>query len=502
MKRFGLMITAAVIGSAFTLGVSYLFERNPEQSLPVKQISGTPVVKATYTVNKNGEIVPLDFTDVASKVMPAVVHIKSTQLQTIQRSPREDHGDPFRDFFGNDFFKFFGPGYRDGYPGNEPRARTGSGSGVIINADGYIVTNRHVIDGAEEIDVTLEDNRVFRARVLGTDASTDLALLQIKEKNLPYVPLINSDEVEVGEWVLAVGNPFNLSSTVTAGIVSAKGRNINILHDRSAIESFIQTDAAINPGNSGGALVNLEGGLVGINTAIASPTGTYTGYGFAVPANIVAKVVKDLKTYGTVQRGYLGLMIRSLDGNLAAEKDLKLTEGVYVDSITAHSAAGDAGVEAGDVILEIDDIPVKQSSTLIEIISRHYPGDQVSLKINRKGKELLYQVTLRNLDGKEKINDRESGDILGILGIDLEEISNKTAEKLDVEGGLRITRLSNGKLKQETKIKDGFIITRVDGKRVRSIEAFVRQLENSQGGILLEGVYEDFPGTYYYAFGL
>jgi len=505
MKRFITFMLAAVLGSALTIGSYKVFESENEQSLKIEHVSNTPVVGAAYTVNKQGEVIPLEFTDVAKEVMPAVVHIKSTILQKTNYQSR-NNGNPFREQFDDDIFRyFFGPNFREESPQQwqkGPEASVAAGSGVIINEDGYIVTNNHVIENADDIEVVLEDNRVFKAKVIGTDPSTDLALIQIKEKNLPYVALVNSDEVEVGEWVLAVGNPFNLNSTVTAGIVSAKGRNINILQDRSAIESFIQTDAAINPGNSGGALVNLKGGLVGINTAIASPTGAYAGYGFAVPANIVSKVVEDLQKYGMVQRGYLGLMIRSVDGNLAKEKDLNVTEGVYVDSIAANSAAGEAGIKVGDVIQEVDEIPVKTSSKLLETIGSHHPGDKVSLKVNRKSKEEEFLVTLRNEDGNEKIVRRDSQKVLDILGVELQEIDRETARKNDVSGGLRVTKLFNGKLKRNTDIKVGFIITKVDGRTIKSVDNFIKYLENRKGGVMIEGVYEDYPGSYYYAFGL
>jgi serine protease Do len=506
MKKFGLLILAAVIGSSLTIGAFKFFESGNSKSVKIEHISGSPIVGAAYTVTEDGNIVPLDFTEIAKRVMPAVVNIKSTQIQNVKNYQYRELPSPFRDFFNEDPFKqFFGPEFRDEYPqqpNRGPQARVGAGSGVIINADGYIVTNNHVIDNTDDIEVTLNDNRVFKAKVIGTDPSTDLALLQIKANELPYLPLVNSDNVQVGEWVLAVGNPFNLNSTVTAGIVSAKGRNINILHDRSAIESFIQTDAAINPGNSGGALVNLQGGLIGINTAIASPTGAYSGYGFAVPSNIVSKVVEDLLKYGMVQRGYLGLMIRDMDGNLAREKDLKVTTGVYVDSIAENSAAGDAGVMVGDVILKVDETPVKMTAKLLEIIGRHHPGDKVALKIDRKGKEMDFLVTLRNQEGQEKIHERGTKEILDILGIELEELDNDTRKKLDIDGGLRITKLFAGKLKRHTDVRVGYIITKVDGKVMKTIDECVEYLEKKTGGVMMEGVYEDYPGTYYYAFGL
>lgn len=506
MKRISSLVLSAVLGSALTLGTWYFAIEKDQTTFKIEHVSESPVVGAAYTINKKGEVIPLDFTDVAKDVMPAVVHIKSTQVQEVRNHQYHRQPDPFREFFDDDVFKhFFGPQFKFESPRPQqrgPQTRVGTGSGVIIDSDGYIVTNNHVISNADDIEVALEDNRVFKAKVIGTDPSTDLALLQIKEKGLPYIPFENSDDVEVGEWVLAVGNPFNLNSTVTAGIVSAKGRNINILQDRSAIESFIQTDAAINPGNSGGALVNLKGGLVGINTAIASPTGAYAGYGFAVPANIVSKVVTDLQKYGMVQRGYLGLMIRNVDGNLAKEKELEVTNGVYVDSIAAMSAAGDAGIKEGDVITQIDQIEVKTTSKLLEIIGRHHPGDKVKINVDRRGDELDFEVTLRNQDGKEKMRERNESDILEILGIELEELDKKTKAKLGLDGGLKIKKINAGKIKRHTDIREGFIMTRVDGKVFNEIKEFVKYVENKKGGVMVEGQYEDYPGVYYYAFGL
>ena len=301
-----------------------------------------------YTADNEGNIRPLDFTETSEKVLDAVVHIKSTQTGASygDKGARE-LPDPFKEFFG-DMFKGQSPN------GMQSRPRVGTGSGVIINDKGYIVTNNHVIDNADEVEVTLYNNQSYKATVIGTDPTTDLALLQINADNLKTMALVNSDDVEVGEWVLAVGNPLGLNSTVTAGIVSAKARSIHINTDKFAVESFIQTDAAINPGNSGGALVNLDGNLVGINTAIASTTGTYTGYGFAVPSNIVTKVVEDLLKYGNVQRGMLGVTIRTMDGNLAKEKDVAFTKGVWVEQVGEDSGADMAGIESGDIIISVN----------------------------------------------------------------------------------------------------------------------------------------------------
>jgi len=326
----------ALVVSLTCFGVINQFNTT-EKTVRVEHISKTPSSKAVYTLDEEKNIVPLDFTKTAEEVVDAVVHIKSTQLnnnQSIQNFQNQSSPHPFDDFFGNDYQHFFGPRIqRQRIPNvGKPQPQIGSGSGVIVSHDGYIITNNHVIDHADDIEVTLHDNRTYKAKVIGTDPTTDLALLQIKEKNLPQIAYLDSDQVKIGEWVLAVGNPFSLNSTITAGIVSAKGRNINILKEQYAVEDFIQTDAAINPGNSGGALVNLDGGLVGINTAIASTTGSYSGYGFAIPSNIVSKIIQDLIEYGVVQRGVLGITIRTVDGNLAKDKGLNNVKGVYVDS--------------------------------------------------------------------------------------------------------------------------------------------------------------------------
>ncbi len=498
---FSGLLSLAVTGT--TLGIYSLFQN--QRAIKIEHISSTPAAKAVYTLNDKGEVIPLDFTQTASKVMDAVVHIKSTQVHaSAQRNAPNPfgqlpEGDLFKDFFGERFY--FGPGESPQQRRN-PRLQVGTGSGVIISPDGYIVTNNHVIADADDLEVTLHDNRSYKASVVGTDPSTDLALIQIKEKNLPVLPLVNSDEVKVGEWVMAVGNPFNLTSTVTAGIVSAKGRNINILKEQFAVESFIQTDAAINPGNSGGALVNLEGALIGINTAIASPTGAYSGYGFAVPSNIVNKVVEDLLRFGTVQRGVLGVIIRTVDGNLKKEKNLETAAGAYVDSLMEKSAAGAAGIKPGDVIVAVNEQKVQSSPELQEAIARHRPGDVVNIKVNRKGQEKEFKVTLNNRKGGTALVRQENLNVLDALGADFETLDSKVAKKLEIPGGVKVKNLSVGKLRKSTDMREGFIITKVDGQSVSSVDDLTRILSKKKGGVMLEGVYEDLPGEYYYAFGL
>ncbi len=508
MKRLLLLAGLVAFAISFSsMGAFYLLMKD-SPTVKIEHISSTPSQSALYTIDGDGTAVPVDFTQTAEKVIDGVVHIKSTHLYPSQGNQSYQFREipsPFKDFFGDNFEQFFGPRIGPNSPNNRAPnspSRVGTGSGVIINDEGYIVTNNHVIADADDIEVTLHDNRTYKATVVGTDPTTDLALLQIKEKNLPMVPFVNSDEVKVGQWVLAVGNPFSLNSTVTAGIVSAKGRNINILKEQYAVENFIQTDAAINPGNSGGALVNLDGGLVGINTAIASPTGAYSGYGFAIPTNIVRKVVEDLIAYGVVQRGVLGIMIRTVDGNLAKEKDLAITQGVYVDSLLANSAAGAAGLQVGDVITAVNNLTVNSSAELQGIIARHRPGEAVALQISRSGKEKTLDVILNNRAGNTSITHKDTHEMWNILGAEVEELDRSQAEKLEVNGGVKVKKLRAGKLRKFTQMREGFIITHVDGKIVKTVEALLELLKEKKGGVMLEGIYEDLPGKYYYAFGL
>lgn len=497
----------ALVVSLTCIGAINLLE-DSDKTVKIEHVTKTPASKAVFTLDGNDKIIPLDFTKTADEVVDAVVHIKSTHLYNNSQNQsfrNRSTPDPFRDFFGDDFNRFFEPRYKSETPNknsNKPPARVGTGSGVIVGDDGYIMTNNHVIADADDIEVTLHDNRTYKATVIGIDPTTDLALIQIKEKNLPKISFINSDEVKIGEWVLAVGNPFSLNSTITAGIVSAKGRNINILKEQYAVENFIQTDAAINPGNSGGALVNLDGGLIGINTAIASPTGSYSGYGFAVPSNIVNKVMEDLLKYGVVQRGVLGIMIRSVDGNLAKEKDLNIIKGVYVDSLMESSAAKDAGIKPGDVILKVNNVEVNATPELQGMIARHRPGESVNILVHRDGKEKTFEVILNNKEGNKSLASKENVEILNVLGAELEDIESSLAKKLEIENGIEVTKLYPGKIRKYTQMREGFIITHLDGKKVKSKNHLIEALEKKQGGVMLEGVYKDIPGEYYYAFGL
>lgn len=496
MKGFVSMVIAAIFGSALTLVSTGYFNKKNE-GVRIEHV-GTPTAQVAYTKTDAGDVVPLDFTATAEKVTKAVVHIRSTsQSKTSGRDRAPETMDPFQFFFG--------PDQRQRGPSQS------SGSGVLINADGYIVTNNHVVQGADVVDVTLFDNRSFKAEVIGTDPDTDLAVIKINQKSLPYLSFVNSDQSKVGEWVLAVGNPFNLNSTVTAGIISAKGRNINIINagertesGTTAIESFIQTDAAINPGNSGGALVNLNGGLLGINTAIASPTGSYSGYGFAVPSNIVSKIVEDLLTFGTVQRGWLGIQVGSVNSDLVKEEDLSVNEGAYVSGfgdMEERSAAKQAGILQGDVIIKLDETPIKSSSALIEYIGRKRPGDKVNVLINRKGKEKVIAITLKNREGSIGTVKREERDAVAALGIELEDADPKLLKRLEINSGVRVKALGNGKIARYTDMREGYVITSIDNKPVKSAKEVNDIIKNKKTGELItfSGVYEDFAREYIYA---
>jgi serine protease Do len=503
-KTVTVIILAAILGGIVTTGIFYSLDSNEQVRGQSIHYLDDMISSTGLTYEKEGTSSFPDFTEASKKVMDGVVHIMTsiTVRQSRGMQP-EQLPDPFRDFFGDDFYKyFFGPGQEQQGQELPQQRRMASGSGVILNEAGYIVTNNHVVANADEIQVTLHNNKTYQAKVVGTDPSTDLALVKIDEENLPYIPLVNSDSLQVGEWVLAVGNPFNLTSTVTAGIISAKARNINIMQDRNAIESFIQTDAAINPGNSGGALVNLQGGLVGINTAIASPTGTYSGYGFAVPSNIVGKVVEDIMEYGTVQRGYLGVVIRSVDGNLAREKGLDVTEGVYIDSVLENSAAAKAGIREGDVITRLDGKEIQRTAQLTGLIAQRHPGETVDIVADRDGKRVETEAILQSREGTTNTMSREKGQVLGTLGAEFDDISRATARKLGIQGGVRVVELHAGILSQKTDIREGFIITKVNNEPVTSLKQFISMMEGISGGVMFEGVYEGVRGTYYYAFGL
>jgi len=453
--------------------------------------------------------VPGDFTYAAGVSAPGVVHIKAKSVRAVreQRMPSI-----FDDFFGFDERSLGGP---------QNQQQQSSGSGVIISSDGYIATNNHVVEGADELEVVTYDKKIYTAEVVGVDPSTDIAVIRIKAKDLPSLTFANSDEVKVGEWVLAVGNPFNLESTVTAGIISAIGRDISILAQSyqerfeksgkqadTPIESFIQTDAAVNPGNSGGALVNLRGELIGINTAIASPNGAYAGYAFAVPSGIVKKVTTDLIKFGNVQRGYLGIHPVQLDNKNAKEYEVKLSEGIYVNSTTENGAANDAGIKPGDVIIKIDGIDVKSEPKFREMIGLKRPGEKVKVTVNRDGKVSDYIVTLKNLNGGESIVKKpETKSTLSKLGVKINDISKAEKTEIGVRNGVKVEKVfEEGSIARDTDIREGFIITRVGNTRVDSVDEFNLAIQNAvknkEDGVLICGIYKNVSRNFCYGLTL
>jgi len=450
---FGLVVAVSVATNLTTNLVSQKRDslNSSETQLPVTYAKFAHAAHAMET----------DFTVAAELSIHAVVHVKTKTPMKVQQ---------FGGFQNDPLFDYF-----FGRPQQNPRSKKdddapmqeGVGSGVIITNDGYIVTNNHVVDGSSEIEVTLNDKRTFKAKLIGADPNTDIALIKIDAEKLPVIAFGNSDSLKVGEWVLAVGNPFNLTSTVTAGIVSAKARNINIINTKMPIESFIQTDAAVNPGNSGGALVNTRGELVGINAAIASQTGSYAGYAFAVPVSIVQKVVSDIRQYGVVQRALLGVNIGDIDSKLAKEKKLKTLEGAYVDQVFDQSAAKSAGIKKGDVINNINGVSVKSSAELREQVGRYRPGDKITVTVVRGDSEEKLKVELKNTQGN--FNVVKSEDSKDVLGATFKEVDSKTKDRLGLSYGIEIKSLSKGKLNDQG-IKAGFIILKINNKTIRSVE--------------------------------
>jgi len=491
MKRIAGYFLAAFLGGLLSLAsISYF------QSEQLDKIQKIEELRAQNSENENNHHVsyglPLesvDFADAAEKTVNAVVHVKTTY--------ELDDGyysfDPIRHFF-----------FGDGIYQKQPRMGAGAGSGVIMSNDGYIVTNNHVIDGATKVQVTTNDNKTLDATVIGQDPSSDLALLKVEGENMPKIELGNSDNVRVGEWVLAVGNPFNLESTVTAGIVSAKGRDINILANGpngiSAVESFIQTDAAVNPGNSGGALVNSRGELIGINAAIKSNTGSYTGYSFAIPVNIVSKVVEDLLEYGAVQRGYLGVQIQNVTQALAEAEGLKVNDGVYIASTIDLGAAKEAGIKKGDIITKIAERSVKNVTEMQEQLSKFRPGDEILVTVDRDGQTMNIPLTLRNQFGEEELTPKNELELHEKLNALMEDIDDETKALLKINSGVRIAEIGTGKLRSAGISKD-FIITKVDQITIKDKKHLMEVLESKSGGVLIEGVYPNGKKAYY-GFGL
>jgi Do/DeqQ family serine protease len=438
---------------------------------------------------------PGDFTDAASAAIPATVHIKTKTVRTVSNNlPKKN---PFSDLFGIDPDDFFGNGN-----GMRSLPEMASGSGVIISNDGYVVTNNHVVDGADDVTVTLSNRKSFKAKVVGTDPASDLAVVKIDAQNLPFLLYGNSDEVKVGQWVLAVGYPLTLETTVTAGIVSAKGRtlDINRRQSQSPVESFIQTDAAVNPGNSGGPLINPQGQLIGINSAIASPTGSYAGYSFTIPVNIVKKVVNDIMKFGTPQRAYLGISYPrdDMSDDQKKENNIKDGDGVYVWTVTPDGPAAHAGLKQGDIITKLNGEEVLTGAEMIGKIATFSPGDKIKVTYKRDGKEFTIPVTLSNNSGSTSTAIIKTS-VLDKLGATLETLGKKEATSLDVKGGVVVKSVTENGLMDKSRIQEGFIILKANGEEVKNLEDFQRIVGKSSGGtVKLEGVFPGYEGVYTY----
>jgi serine protease Do len=469
-KKYSLTFLLVLV-SAFLAVWIYSSFFNKQQIVTITERS--PVSFVNLPANSQQQLPDLTFA--AENSVHAVVHIATQSV----RGGGWSSGNPF-------FDEFFG------LRRQEPQIATGFGSGVILSDDGYIVTNNHVIERAQNIKVILNNKHEYDARLIGADPSTDLALLKIDADGLPYLTYGDSDALKLGEWVLAVGNPFNLTSTVTAGIVSARARNLGINQDQYSIESFIQTDAAVNPGNSGGALVNQQGNLVGINTAIASRTGSYAGYSFAVPVTIVKKVVEDLKEFGEVQRALLGVNIMNVDAKIANEQGLDKVEGVYVAGVADNGAARQAGIKVGDVIMSVAGDRVNSSAELQEKVSRFRPGDDVKIGIKRGSDRKQITVTLRNKHGDTQI----VRDNVSVLGASFETIGNDDKRNLNIEFGIKVADIEQGKLK-DAGLTRGFIITHVNKKPIYEVNDFKREIGNAKGGVLVEGIYPNGELAYF-----
>lgn len=492
----------AAFGIVAVLGLSgyALYSKTHSSYNSVLDTEKVPVF-ATSSTNSNypaGNYAgPVDFEQAAQSAVPSVVHIKTVTKfnRTTQRGQAQPQN-PFGDFFGNPFRDFFGNGGR-AMQAPEQRA---SGSGVIISSDGYIVTNNHVVDGATDISVTLSNGRKFNAKVIGTDPNTDLALVKIDGKDLPVMPVANSDNVKLGQWVLAVGYPLDLDVTVTQGIVSAKSRSIGINRQGSApIEAYIQTDAAVNPGSSGGALINTDGELVGINSAIASPNGGFAGYAYSIPSNLMKKVIGDIMKYGSVKRGYLGISMAPENPDSALVKQLNINQnvdGVWVADLDPKGAAAEAGIKKGDAIVKVDGQAVTRPSQLSEKIAVLKPGDKVAVTVIRADAEKTFNVTLK---GNLGVMPGQEAAALESLGAQFRTLPQSQASKMDISGGVVVDKINdNGVLGGQTNMRDGFVITSVGGIKVNSVEELKTALEKQGNNFQIEGVYPGSSDIYYY----
>ena len=482
----GIITTAAAYG---------LWSQSAKAENSVLDNAHTPVVKTAYT---EGTVAPVDFEKAATSAVPSVVHIKTTTKFKEVSGRRGQEQDPFGGMFGdNDFFRrFFG----ENGQGFQPPEQKASGSGVIISNDGYIVTNNHVVNGATDISVTLSDRKSYKAKVVGTDPNTDLALIKVDAKGLPVMPIGNSDDVHLGQWVLAIGYPLNLDVTVTQGIVSAKSRNIGINRQGAApVEAFIQTDAAVNPGSSGGALINTNGELIGINAAIASPTGAYAGYAYSIPSNLMKKVIGDIMKFGSVQRGYLGISMAPDEMNDAVKKELGIVnddiDGVWVMETDPKGAAAEAGIKKGDAITKVNGTAVNTDAQLAEQIARMKPGDRVSLTVIRNKEEKNFNVVLKN-----KLGTFASQETAAIesLGAEFSTLKKEDAAKMKIAGGVQVVKINGGIIADQTNMRPGFVITKVGDDAVKSVDDLKSAISHQDANFQIQGVYPGSSEVYYY----
>ncbi len=476
MKR-SIYLIAVIAASALTGAASAYFVNNHQSDVVVAPHEATEFASesvGSHFTAYDSQNYP-DLTYAAENAVKAVVNIEKTEEVQYSRQ-----SDPFFDFF-------FGP---QGGGSMQPQERRSGGSGVIISEDGYIVTNNHVVENASKLRVKLNDNRVFDAKIIGTDPTTDVALIKIEGEKLPTIPFGSSDALRLGEWVLAIGSPFDLQSTITAGIVSAKARQLNVIPNEFSIESFIQTDAAVNPGNSGGALVNTRGELVGINTVIKSSTGSYIGYSFAVPESIVKKVVIDLKEYGIVQRAMLGISYRPVDQTFIDEQGeetgIKEIGGAYVASVDPEGAASAAGIRKGDVIVSINGVKINDRATLSEQIGKHRPNDKVKISVKRGDDMKHFEVTLRNKAGKAELISKDDIDVEQALGGKFAAVNERAMRELDIKGGLQVVQIKQGGLLAKARVREGFIITHINDRQIRSVNDLTKINEKIAS---IDGIY-------------
>ena len=499
-KNTLVLVLVAVCFASALLGagvVSYASVINSDGTMATSiesssyDVNTTPSATAQFVKLDSSTQYP-DLTYAAETAVKAVVNIEAILEVEVRQQSLMPY-DPFLEFFG-----FPQPQQPQGNAQPKKREHRSGGSGVIISHDGYIVTNNHVVDGATKLRVKLNDGRVFDAKVIGKDPTTDIALVKIEADGLPALQFGSSDALRLGEWVLAIGSPLDLQSTITAGIVSAKARQLDVIPNEFRIESFIQTDAAVNPGNSGGALVNARGELVGINTVIKSSTGSYIGYSFAVPESIVRKVVNDLRAYGIVQRALLGISYRYIDQDfidqLGKETGISEVGGVYVAGVMENGSASEAGIRKGDVIVEIGGVKITAPTTLTEQIGKHSPNDKLSLVVKRDGKVKHFEVVLRNKAGKAELLTKNDVDVVEVLGGRFADIDDRTAKKLDIKGGVQVVSVKSGGLLAKARVREGFIITHINDKAVRSISELGRLTDKIQS---IDGVYPNGKSASY-----